>query len=135
MLEPIDLNRREELLAQIPAVSVVGRYGRDCLLEVNRGTPRSRISSNRPIVGAPVDAEPEDVEIFGEPYVGELELFVRKGFLHTLVYSPWCNPTKLPDPIDIHPTVEIRGYVVVDESRYRKGWSFSRGDERLSREE
>ena len=135
MLEPIDLNGREELLAQIPAVSVVGRYGLDCLLEVNRDMPRSPISSKEPVVCAPVDANPKDAEIFGEPYVGELELFVRKGFLHILVYSPWCFPTELPDPIEIHPTAEITGYVVVDESRYRKRWSFSRADARLSREE
>jgi hypothetical protein len=135
MLEPIDVNGREELLAQIPAVSVIGRYGLDCLLEVNRGTPRSPISSKEPVVCAPVDARPEDVEVFGEPYVGELELFVREGFLRILVYSPWCGPTELPDPVDIHPTAEITGYVVVDESRYRKGWSFSPGDTRLSREE
>jgi hypothetical protein len=135
MLEPIALNGREELLAQIPAVTVVGRYGLEFLLEVNGGMPRSPISSKKPVVCAPVDVKPEDVEIFGEPFVGELELFVRKGFLHILVYSPWCHPTELPDPIDIHPTAEITGYVVVDESRYRKGWSFSRGDDHLSREE
>jgi phage-related protein len=63
MLEPIDLYGREELLAQIPAVSVIGRSALDCLLEVNRGTPRSPISSKEPVVWAPVEARPEDVEM------------------------------------------------------------------------
>jgi hypothetical protein len=135
MLEPIDLTGREELLAQIPSVSVVGRYGLDCMLEVTSGTPRAPVSSDKPIVCAPVDAEPEDVERFGEPYVGELELFVRKGFLRLLVYSGWFAPTKLPDPVAIHPTAEVTGYIVVDESRYRKGQSFDPGHAPLSREE
>ncbi len=135
MLEPIDLEGREELLAQIPVVSVVGRSGLDCLLEVESGTPPSPISSEKSVVCAPVDAESEKVEIFGEPYVGQLELIVRNGFLHILVYSPWCFPTELPDSVDIHPTAEVTGYVLVDDSRYRKGWSFDQGVGLLTREE
>jgi hypothetical protein len=46
MLERIDLTGREELLAQISAVSVVGRYGLDCMLEVTSGTPRSPVLSD-----------------------------------------------------------------------------------------
>lgn len=132
MLDPIDLDGRHELLDQIPEVSVIGRCGLDCLLGVNPGTPRSPISSEKPVVSAPVDGTSEDIEIFGESYVGELELFVRDGLLHLLLYSPWCGtPTELPDPKEIHPTTEISGYVVVEESRYRKGWSFNPGDARL----
>ena len=132
MLDPIDLDGRHELLAQTPEISVIGRCGLDCLLEVNPGTPRSPISSEKPVVSAPVDGSPEDIEIFGEPYIGELELFVRNGVLHLLLYSPWFGtPTELPDPKEIHSTTEISGYVVVEESRYRKGWSFSPADARL----
>lgn len=127
MLEPVTLKGRDELLAQIPRVSVVGRFGLDCLLQVESGTAPAPISSGVPVVCAPVDAEPEQAEIYGEPYVGQLELIVRDGFFHILVYSPWCFPTKLPDPVDIHPTAETTGYVVVDEFRYMKGWSSTRG--------
>ena len=124
MLEPVDLYGREELLAQIPAVSVIGRsdltaFSKSTAARLGRRSrPRNQSSVRRSTPGRRTSRSSAN----------RMSESSNCSFgLHILVYSPWCGPTELPDPVDIHPTAEITGYVVVDESRYRKGWSFSQG--------
>jgi hypothetical protein len=134
MLEPVKVPGKAELLSQVPHTTVVGNHNFDCLLEVNRLAPRAAsIRQKEPVVVAQVDIDPEDADYFDEPYVGELELFVQKGLLHALIYSPWYPLTELPRPDQIHPTSEVTSYVLLRKGDLVKGKALSSGSSPLTR--
>ena len=134
MLAESELPDRAELVEQARCLSVVGRHELDCLIEVPPGAPLGRrVPKEMPVVVAPVDNSPEDAKAFEEPYVGELELYVRRRRLWALVVASYCGLTELPKPAEIHPTVEVTGHVVIDSRWFKKGRTISRSPSVLSR--
>jgi hypothetical protein len=136
MLDPVEVTGRAELLTQIPHASVVGTHNFDCLLEVNAVAPRAAsIRQKMPVVVALVDIDPEDADYFNDPYLGELELYVKKGLLHALIYAPWYPLTELPRPDQIHPTSEVTSHSLLRRGDLVKGKALSSGRFPLTKRE
>lgn len=133
MIEVMNEPTRAELSAQIPLTRVVGQRDLSCLLKVDISCQAASISNgDRPVVVAPVDMDPEDATEFeDDPLLGELELFVRDGYLHALVYSDWSAPTELPIADAIHPTTQVKGWV--SPEGLAEGWTITRSPRYLSK--
>jgi hypothetical protein len=124
MLEPINPANASPLVVQAQGVSVVGRSDADCLLEVRTDAPL--VPSARrdgPIAVALVDPQSDEAEDVDEPYVGALELYVRRGRMWALIVSSWYPMHELPEPSRVHPSsTASTGHTVISRGRFKRGY-------------
>jgi hypothetical protein len=124
MLEPIDWANASPLVVQAQGVRVVGRSDADCLLDVPTDAPLAP-SARRgwPIAVALVDPQSEEAEDVDKPYVGALELYLRKGRLWALIVSSWYPMHELPESSRVHPSSTANtGHTEISRGRFKRGY-------------